>query len=171
MKVILGLAGLFLSFTITSSFSFADPNLDCLDKSNHAMVTFNNVQVAQWKTSTPSQYRDRGYVQGTIDKVFPMHTGHAHFSLALDQNPANDIEVVYNSEFGALPQLSVGQTVVACGDFINTGYSGGGGSPDGAIIHWVHYNPGTRPTDAGHPNGYLLINHQPFGFTNPGPGN
>jgi hypothetical protein len=171
MKVILGFAGLFLSLNVFSSASFADPNLDCLDQNNQVMTNFNNAQVAQWKTTTPLQSLNRGYVEGSIDKLFPNETGHAHFSLAIDQNPADDVEIIYNIVFGTLPSLSIGQTIIACGDFINTGYTGGGASPDGAIIHWLHYNPGTRPSDAGHANGFLVINNQPYGFTNPGPGN
>jgi hypothetical protein len=167
MKVILGFAGLFLSLNVFSASSFADPNLDCLNSSNQVMTNYNNAQVAQWKTSLPRQALNRAYVEGTIDKLFPNQTGHTHFSLKIDANTADDLEIIYNDEFGTLPHLAIGTNMVVCGDFINTGYGGGGGSPDGAIVHWTHYNPDTRPSDAGHANGYILINRVPYGFSAP----
>jgi hypothetical protein len=129
-------------------------------------MAYNNSQVVQWEKTTADQFHDRGMVTGQIIKIYPNQTGHTHFAIDLGNN--NGIEVIYNDEFGALPQLSLGMTVSACGDYITVGPHAQLPSPMPAIIHWVHYNPGTR--DGGrHPSGFLVINNQAYGFTNPGP--
>jgi hypothetical protein len=72
--------------------------------------------------------------------------------------------VIYNIEFGALPALSIGMNVAACGDYITVGPNAQLPSPEPAIIHWVHVNPGTRDGGA-HPSGFLVINNQAYGLT------
>ena len=144
------------------------PNhLQCLDNSNQNM-RYNNSQVINWEQTTADQFKDRGMVQGTITKIYPSQTGHTHFAIGLGNG--SGIEVIYNNEFGALPRLVIGMTVSACGDYITVGPSAHLPSPMPAILHWVHYNPGTR--DGGrHPGGFLIINNLPYGFTDPGPNN
>ena len=140
-------------------------NLHCLS-TTHESLGYNNSQVMKWKVSTKDQYLDRGYVNGTIANLLPDHTGHTHFSVNIDNIPGGDIEVIYNDEFGELPNLSVGMTVIACGDYITVGKNAHLPSPYGAIIHWVHNNPGTR--DGGkHPSGFLIINGKPYGMGTP----
>ncbi len=157
----------FVPFTIPF---FADPpslpnNITCLDN-HHQSLGFMNSQVLQWKANTQNQYTNRAMVQGPIVKLLPDHTGHTHFGITLGQNQGGDLEVIYNDEFGELPPLSVGTPVIACGDYITVGRGAHLPSPFGAIIHWVHFNPGTRDGGA-HPGGFLVINGKPYGFTNP----
>jgi hypothetical protein len=105
-----------------------------------------------------------------VTNVYPDKTGHAHFAINLDQSSAGDIEIIYNDEFGALPRLQPGTQVVACGDYITAGPRSRLPSPMGAIIHWVHYNPGTRDGGA-HPHGFLYIGGQVYGFSQQTAGN
>jgi hypothetical protein len=135
----------------------------CLDD-HHQALALNNAQVVQWRESTRDRFQSRAFVQGIVTNIYPDRTGHTHFALNLDQDQGGDIEIIYNQEFGALPDLRPGMTVVACGDYITAGPRSQLPSPMGAIIHWVHYNPGNR--DGGvHPNGFLLIDGRIYGFS------
>jgi len=164
-----------LAFQPSFSFSASMPgtpdipnlpnHIQCLDNS-HQVMGYNNTQIVTWETTTKDQFHDRGMVTGQITTIYPNQTGHTHFAISLGSGQG--IELIYNDEFGALPKLSVGMTVSACGDYITVGPHAHLPSPMPAIIHWVHYNPGTR--DGGrHPGGFLVINNQAYGFTNPGP--
>lgn len=101
-----------------------------------------------------------------MTKIYPSRTGHTHFAIDLNGDRSGDLEVIYNDEFGELPRIQVGMQITACGDYITVGPRARLPSPMGAIIHWVHYNPGDR--DGGrHPHGFLIISGKPYGFTNP----
>ena len=164
----LGFALFTASFSIGNAWAFG-PVPECLGQ-DHEQLSINNNQVIQWRESTKDQFHSRALVQGVITNVYPEKTGHAHFAINLDHVAAGDIEIIYNQEFGHLPVLQPGMTVVACGDYITAGPRSRLPSPMGAIIHWVHYNPGDR--DGGvHPHGYLVINGQPYGFSAPVPRN
>lgn len=140
-------------------------NLKCAGK-NGQPLPFNNAQILQWKAGTPDQYLDRGLAQGTVTTLYPSRTGHTHFAIDLNGDKKGDLEVIYNDEFGELPRIQVGMQVIACGDYITVGPRARLPSPMGAIIHWVHFNPGDR--DGGrHPGGFLIIGGKPYGFTNP----
>ena len=124
---------------------------------NHVQnLPINNPQVLHWERTTANQYQDRGHVSGPITEIFPDKNGHHHFSIQVGTNATDLIEVIYNEDFGALPDLQVGMTVEACGDYITSTAQSGPypPSPDGAIIHWVHANPSGK----GHPPGYLIVN-------------
>lgn len=147
-------------FAATDNASPPDlPNhLQCLDQQRQSMG-YNNDQILKWEKSTPDQYLARGLAQGTITQVYPNKNGHTHFAIGLG---AGGIEIIYNDEFGALPNLRTGMTVVACGDYITVGPRARLPSPMPAILHWVHYNPGNR--DGGrHPSGFLIIDGKPYG--------
>lgn len=125
-------------------------------------LDFMNQQVLAWKTTTPDQYMTRALVKGTISGFYPDRNGHTHFGIYLDAGGTPDLEVIYNDKFGELPKLSLGMTVVACGDYITVGPHARLPSPLGAIIHWVHFNPGDR--DGGkHFHGFLIINNKVYG--------
>lgn len=127
-------------------------------------LSFMNEVVLNWKESTPDQYMNRALVRGVITNFYPDRTGHTHFGINLNSDGKGDLEVIYNDEFGELPKLNLGMTVAACGDYITVGKKARLPSPMGAIIHWVHYNPGTR--DGGkHPHGFLIINSRPYGIS------
>jgi len=166
MKITIRVLALFLSSQVFYSAFAAEiptlPNhLTCLDQ-NHEALPYENNQVIQWKVNTPDQTLKRALIQGTITQVYPDKTGHDHFAMNIDSSPSGDIEVIYNSEFGALPNLKPGMNVVACGDYITVGPQAHAPSPMGAIIHWVHYNPGDRDGGA-HNSGFLIINGTPYG--------
>jgi hypothetical protein len=125
-------------------------------------IPINNAQALQWKKSTPNQYTARSHVTGRVLRVYPNQSDHNHFSLQVGPGPRDTIEVIYNIEFGQLPPMAVGMEVEACGDFINSFAQAGPypPSPDGAIIHWVHYNPNGK----GHDSGFLVIDGMLYGY-------
>lgn len=158
-----GVLGIFIGFLIQSSLAWSGPVPFCLDNQRQTL-SLNNAQVLQWKRNTPDQYKNRGYVQGVVTNIYPESTRHAHFAIDLDGVPGGDIEIIYNQEFGALPPLRNGMMVQACGDYITVGPKARRPSPMGAIVHWVHYNPGDR--DGGrHPHGFLAIQGQVYGIS------
>ena len=145
-------------FTVISSASFALPN--CLDNSGK-ILPVNNAQVLKWKTSTQNQFHGRGHVQGELVQAYSNYTGHNHFEIQIGPNSSDTIEIVYNESFGALPRLQPGMSVEICGDYITTGTQGKTGSPDGAILHWVH-----NSNSASHPSGYVAIDGVAYGDGN-----
>ncbi len=166
MKISIRVLVLFLGFQANLVASAAEipilpNNLTCLDL-NHEALPYQNEQVIQWKRNTPDQTLKRALVEGTVAQIYNDKTGHAHFAISLVDNSKGDIEVIYNDEFGQLPMIRTGMKVVACGDYITVGPKARLPSPMGAIIHWVHYNPGNRDGGA-HKNGFLIINGIPYG--------
>ena len=124
----------------------------CLDHGKSLAVI--NEQVLKWKVSTSNEFLARARIQGTVDQVFPDHSGHRHFSLKIGPQANDHIEVIYNLSFGSLPTPSIGMSAEACGDYITSFAQMGTypASPDGAIIHWVHRSP------SGHEPGYVILN-------------
>ena len=138
------------------------PNgLQCMDKQKGALGLGND-QVLGWLKTTQNSFSARAMVQGKIIKRYPDRTDHAHFAIDLNGDGQGDLEVIYQNDFGNLPDLQPGMMVVACGDYITDHAH----SPNGGIIHWVHCNPGDR--DGGvHPSGFVMINGQVFGYSAP----
>lgn len=124
-------------------------------------LSINNDQVLHWKRTTSNQFRERAHVKGPISKLYQDRNGHYHFEINIGRYDDDSLEVIYNQEFGALPDLDLNMTVEACGDYITSTERSGPypPSPDGAIIHWVHMNPSYR----GHPPGFLIINGSLYG--------
>ncbi len=167
MKITIRVLALFLSFqayqlSSAAEFPTLPNNLTCLDK-NHEMLPFLNQEVLEWKSNTPDQTLKRALVQGTVSQLYSNKTGHSHFAIDLDANGKGDLEVIYNDEFGTLPPITIGMKIVACGDYITVGPKARLPSPMGAIIHWVHYNPGNRDGGA-HKHGFLIVNGKPYGI-------
>ena len=153
---------LILLLAQSSAFAQLPKTVTCADGLG-GVLAVDNQEVLNWKRTTKDQFQDRSLVQGTISKLFADATGHTHFAIDLNGDRAGDLEVIYNDEFGSLPILQVGMTVMACGDYITVGPHARRPSPMGAIIHWVHYNPGDR--DGGrHPHGFLVIQGRLYGF-------
>ncbi len=133
-------------------------------------ISMNDTQVLQWKQTEPNGWRGRGNIDGTVINVEPDQSGHNHFIVQIGPNAQTDIiELIYNYEFGALPEIDVGMEVQACGDFIQSNAQNGpyAASPAGAILHWVHGDPRHH-----HPDGYVAVNGTAYGFdfTNAGRG-
>lgn len=145
-------------------------NLKCQDLDRDAMPYMNEI-VLNWKHSTENTFKRQALIQGKIDVIYPAkrnskgHT-HTHFSIDINSVPGGDIELIFNDEFGPLPAVSEGMSVTACGQYITANERSHLPSPMGAIIHWIHYNPGDR--DGGkQPHGFVIINGKPFGFSTP----
>jgi hypothetical protein len=167
MNAAIRVLALSLSLITFGSVAFAEipilpNNLTCLD-TNHEAMPYQNTEVLQWKRSTPDQTLKRALINGVVTGIYASKTGHTHFSMSIDGDRIGDIEVIYNDDFGSLPAIQVGQAVVACGDYITVGPRARLPSPMGAIIHWLHHNPGDR--DGGrHKHGFLIINGRPYGI-------
>jgi hypothetical protein len=128
---------------------------------NPGSLPINNDQVLGWKRQAVNQDLHRGHVQGSVVRVYPDRNGHEHFAIQVGPSNSDTIEVIYNQDFGAVPDVKVGMPVEACGDYITSvGPSPGPNgqvypaSPDGALIHWVHM----APSSSGHHSGFLMIN-------------
>jgi len=157
----------YVLFALVSVNAFADSAPDCIDRGVNMPI--NNDQVIHWKSSTQNSFQARGHVTGPVTKVYPDHSGHHHFQIALSNKPSDTIEVIFNEDFGAVPVISVGMKAEACGDYITSFAQSGPypASPDGAILHWVHASP--RP--ASHPSGYMMLDGTVYGqnTSNAGP--
>lgn len=147
-----------ISFTSISYALTAAPA--CLSTAGQTLPVMDQ-QVLQWKKTTANQFLARAHVQGVVSDIYPDHNGHTHFAITLDSNSQDNLEMVYNQSFGALPPLKIGMTVEACGDYItsNAATSQYPASPAGAIMHWIHRNPSSH----GHQSGYLIINSTLYG--------
>ncbi len=149
---------LILSTLLLTSVSASAQNyaaaLYCMDRGQ--AIPVNNQQVITWKHSTANQFLARAHVLGTLTRLYPDHNGHTHFEIQIAPTSDGTLEIVYNQSFGALPALSPGMPVEACGDYITSIAQSGPypPSPDGAILHWVHRNPSGQ----GHDSGFLVIN-------------
>lgn len=154
MKLLKNMFGTSMFVLLFSQFALAASSVDetCFDHGN--ALEINNAEVIQWKSSTPNAFLARARIEGTVDQVFPDHSGHRHFSLKIGPQLSDHIEVIYNLSFGHLPTPAIGDTAEACGDYITSIAKTGSypPSPDGAIIHWVHRSP------SGHDPGYVILN-------------
>ncbi len=137
-----------------SASSFAQLSPGCMAKGHSLAV--NNAEVIQWKNTTQNKFRSRAHITGTLTKFYPDYTGHHHYEVQIGTNAKDLVEVIYNEEFGIVPQASPGAKFEACGDYItaNSFANGGRPSPDGAIVHWVHRSTNT----AAHDSGYIAVN-------------
>ena len=126
----------------------------------------DNARVLKFKSSTRNQYLDRGFVEGKVLKAPGIKNDHDHFVIAIGPGERDTLEIIYNREFGDMPSIRVGDRVVVCGDYITANAKAGGydPSPEGAIIHWVHFNPGTRSSSAFHEHGYIVVESDLIGF-------
>ena len=125
----------------------------CLGQQNQVLPV-NNDMVLNWKRSTHNQYRNRGHIYGSLARIYPDKTGHHHLEVQIGQNAGDTIEVIYNEDFGKMPELHLGSVIEACGDYITANAQAGGypPSPAGAIVHWVHMSP-----NPGHASGYVVV--------------
>jgi hypothetical protein len=121
----------------------------------------NNAQVLHWKRTTKNQFRERGHIVGTITAVFPDHSGHDHIEVTIGSREGDTIEIIYNEDFGEVPNPVLGMNVEACGDYITATQDTGRypKSPDNAILHWVHMNP----KSVGHAAGFLMVDGNLYG--------
>ena len=90
-------------FFVAASSAYADQIPNCLSYGRPLPV--NNDQVLHWMRTTANQFRERGHIQGTVTQVFADKTGHDHFEVQIGKNQGEAIEVIYNEDFGALPDI------------------------------------------------------------------
>ena len=154
----------FLNVTVTERpaqafFQPTEPPADgsmpeCLGLAGEALP-IDNARVIELKRTTRNQYKDRGFVQGTVTQLFKRKGDHSHFEIRIGTGAKDVIEIVFNRDFGN-PIVEAGDHVIACGDYI-TSYAKSGGydaSPSDALIHWVHENDRGGP----HPDGFVIVN-------------
>ena len=147
------LKAILLVFLSTFSLAYGDQTPSCLSGNGQAL-SVNNDQVLIWKETSKDQFHSRGHIKGELVKIFPDATGHHHMSVSIGPNSQDTIEVIYNEDFGSMPELQIGQIIEACGDYITSRGEVGRypASPDGAIVHWVH-----QSTNPNHLSGYVII--------------
>ncbi len=126
------------------------------------VLNVNVPQILEWKQNTPNQFKARGHIVGKVMAMGRMVGSHTHIGIRIGNGSRDTIELIYNDEFGSLPNnIKAGAKVEACGDYI-TSYAPSGhypASPEGAILHWVHINP----KNSGHEDGYFAIDGEVFG--------
>ncbi|MBC7387027.1 MAG: hypothetical protein H7301_12810 [Cryobacterium sp.] len=132
-------------------------------------IQIDNARVIDMKQKTANQYHDRGFVEGRVAIPPTVQGDHVHFSLAIGPAKKDTVEIIYNfdTDFGELAQgIRMGDTVVVCGDYITSNAPAGGyrASPDGALIHWTHWNPATRAGSMNHEHGFIMTGSTLSGF-------
>lgn len=156
----------FLSLFFISTLSFSDDrSLKCLYKGKNLPV--DDATVLKLEKTTQNQYTTQARVDGFVSEIYPDRNGHHHFAIQFNEDTRDGIEVVYNDQFGVLPDIKVGMKVEACGEYItsNKATAQYPASPMGAIIHWVHINPSKGPK--AHPSGFLVIDGSVYGQNKP----
>ncbi|MBI4375967.1 MAG: DUF3465 domain-containing protein [Elusimicrobia bacterium] len=119
-----------------------------------------NEQVLVWKRATKNQYKSRAHVLGKIVQVYRDRQSHNHFSISLGPRQGDTVELVFNKDFGVLPELQAGDEVEACGDYItaNAPTRRYPASPDGALVHWLH-----RSNSRAHDHGFIVLKGRRYG--------
>jgi hypothetical protein len=160
----LGLSVHLVALTILAPFNWSEARtrstsvdaVDCIGENGQAL-SIDNQRALDLKKKAASGKAYRARIQGKV--VSDSHqrcssrsgSCHAHFEIQIGPNKADTVEVVYSEDFGQMKEPSVGESVEACGDFLNTSGQRNSGS-SGAIIHWVH-----RSNCMDHEHGYVLV--------------
>jgi len=107
---------------------------------------------------------DRALIQGRSVRLIKTTKSHVHIEVQIGDGQKDQIEIIYNKEFGALPKIRGGMSIEACGEYITSREPAGGyqASPNGALIHWVHMN--RKPGPGAHEDGFLVIDNVTYGF-------
>lgn len=136
----------------------------CLDGPNEMRI--DNARVLKFKATTKNQYLDRGFVEGRVLETPDVQNDHDHFVISIGPGKRDTLEIVYNTEFGAMPPMKIGDPIVVCGDYITSIAKAGGydASSEGAIMHWIHFNPGTRSSSSRHEHGFVMLGSNLVGF-------
>lgn len=148
----LGMASFFTVFAAGSTAYSSGSIPPC--NAHGTLLQQNDSQVENWEDTAQHQFQGRAHIFGHIKQLYRDQTGHKHFSVQIGATSEDAVEIVYNETFGALPALSTGMEVEACGDFISVGRQ----SPDTAIVHWVH-----KSDTPSHDSGYVAINGVVYG--------
>lgn len=169
LSVFVGLVGI-LTVVSTASASknvsaFVKGLPDCLDSDRRPIEGNNNEEVLRWKVDSKNQYRDRALVVGKFVKVLLDRPSHLQIAVDLSTDGSgriqDQIEVIYNKEFGPVNGLTPGALVAACGDYITSRDQAGPypPSPVGAIVHWVHKSNAPQK----HSDGFVAVDGNVYG--------
>ena len=145
-----------LAIALLSATAQAESAPDCLGMNGESLAV-DNAQALTLKRTGKSGVAYRARVQGKVVSDSQQRcssrsgTCHAHFDIQIGPKATDLIEVVYSEDFGKMKEPQIGDTVEACGDFLNTSQQRNSGK-SGAIIHWVH-----RSNCMDHEHGYVLI--------------
>lgn len=160
------LAGVVLGFFFysISSFAFLENSVvpDCM--AGKQEIRINNEQVLNLKKTARNGVEYRAFVAGRLVQSPWIKNKHVRFIMSIGPDKKDLLEVIYNLKFGAMPQISPTAEIKVCGDFINSNqrHNGYDASPAGAVIHWVHFNPGTREMQ--HEHGFIMVDDKLVGF-------
>lgn len=127
----------------------------CMNKK--VRLDIDNHQVINLRDFMEQGFKTRALVEGSLVVMMENRQGHTHLEIDLDQNLAtfdDRLEVIYNNNYGDLPNVQEGDKIIACGDFIVDKHS-----PHKAVIHWLHKSPNPKS----HDHGFLAINGIIFG--------
>jgi hypothetical protein len=129
----------------------------CLDGSEELRV--DNERVLDLKRTSKNQTLARAFIEGKVISEDHRKNDHDHFVISIGPGKDDTLEIIYNDdrEFGPLGQINIGDDITVCGDYITStararGYDP---SPQGAIVHWIHYNPGDRSDS--HEHGFVML--------------
>jgi hypothetical protein len=162
-SIVFASVGFLISFTAFAALPNAQMPA-CLDGPDEMKI--DNARVLQFKHSTKNAYLDRAFVQGNVTEAPSVKNGHDHFVISIGPGQDDTLEIIYNKEFGAMSPINVGDSVIVCGDYITSTSRTGSydPSPEGAIIHWIHFNPGSRANSARHEHGFVMAGSNLIGF-------
>lgn len=138
----------FLSLS-TFAHTFQSKNVpDCKDR-NGSIVPNTISQLKE--TMNSSDKRPQVIVTGTVSKILAEdHDGLPHQKYILTVNENIKLLIVSNLDFGRVP-LEDGKQVSVCGEFKKVGQG---------MVHWTHFDP-----HGGHPDGFTIVDGQPYGDT------
>lgn len=125
-----------------------------------AVLENNEHELLKYKEMMDHGFKTRGHIEGIVVKETENRQGHFHFIVDLDEKldtSDDQLELVYNQQYGEIATVLPGQKIRACGDFIVDQYS-----PTKAVLHWLHVNPNKKKNK--HEDGFLLIDGTVFGL-------
>lgn len=149
-----------LSLSFFFSFQLLAQPYQCLDEYGNPLAVSNESALIV-KFQYPNGTKVRARVKGPMIRVTGPKRKHVKFAIQIGPNTEDTLEVIYNRKFGDLEEVQVGDVVEACGDLIVSNKRRGRyyPSPEGAIIHWLHFDPRGK-----HKDGYLKVNQHDYGI-------
>lgn len=131
-------------------------NFSCLDKKEPLQI--DNNKAINIKLFQGHGFKTRAYLKGIAIQEIKKSQGHTHIEVDLNlssEDNDDQIELIFNNQYGVLPEIKGGEEIVMCGDYIVDHYS-----KNKAIIHWVHKSPNQKK----HNHGFIIINNVVYGL-------
>jgi hypothetical protein len=136
--------------------SLAFGNISCLDGKETLQI--DNNKAVNIKLFQEHGFKTRAYLKGFAIKETENRQGHTHIEVDLNlssEDNDDQIELIFNNQYGDLPDIKGGEEVIMCGDYIVDHYS-----KNKAVIHWVHKSPNQKK----HNHGFIIINNVVYGL-------